>query len=427
MTGRVYTVCEYDSFTRGETSVEGYYALSPSTFDALERFVLCNAEKDDALSFMGLSARKGVGKLLTAKNYVGVIAMKDGTVIEILPKIVSVGEDLEKVKTVFTDMLKTLRDFPSKTFGFSKMQVKNMPIFEVFIRMFIEELFVLTKGGIRSDYEEKEENLSVFKGKIKQKEQIIQNYIHKERCYATFEEFTENVPENAILKTTLLLLRKNTRSNVNKRDLSILLTSFENVRESVDVTADFSKVKRDRSTKAYERALSWCRIFLSGRSYTSFAGSEVSVALLFPMEKLFESYVATFIQKRLDFDEYEVRLQDGGYYLFDAPKKFALRPDIVVRRKADGATYVLDTKWKLLFQESRDYGISRADMYQMYAYHQKYENTQSVTLLYPYTRAVPKDKNISYRSEEGVCVNVRFIDPANVRQSIESCLQNLLV
>ena len=38
---------------------------------------------------MGISFRKEIGKIITAKNYIGVITFDDGTAIEILPKIVS--------------------------------------------------------------------------------------------------------------------------------------------------------------------------------------------------------------------------------------------------------------------------------------------------------------------------------------------------
>ena len=38
---------------------------------------------------MGISFRKEIGKIITAKNYIGVITFDDGTAIEILPRIVS--------------------------------------------------------------------------------------------------------------------------------------------------------------------------------------------------------------------------------------------------------------------------------------------------------------------------------------------------
>ena len=48
----------------------------------------------------------------------------------------------------------------------------------------------------------------------------------------------------------------------------------------------------------------------------------------------------------------------------------------------------MDTKWKRLSGSLKNnYGISQADMYQMYAYQKKYEakgnNVNGVTLLYP--------------------------------------------
>ena len=70
---------------------------------------------------------------------------------------------------------------------------------------------------------------------------------------------------------------------------------------------------------------------------------------------------------------------------------------------------MLDTKWKLLAESKANYGISQADMYQMYAYQKKY-GSQNVTLIYPKTAAVPADREIWFKSEDGVTVNVRFVD-----------------
>jgi 5-methylcytosine-specific restriction enzyme subunit McrC len=44
----------------------------------------------------------------------------------------------------------------------------------------------------------------------------------------------------------------------------------------------------------------------------------------------------------------------------------------------------MDTKWKILTDDKAEkYGISQADMYQMYAYHKRFENVKGVMLLYP--------------------------------------------
>ena len=79
---------------------------------------------------------------------------------------------------------------------------------------------------------------------------------------------------------------------------------------------------------------------------------------------------------------------------------------------------IIDTKWKLLTEnEDENYGISQADMYQMYAYAKKY-NTSDIWLLYPRNNEVGDRTDISFRSDDGVNVRVYFIDVANIEDSI---------
>lgn len=62
-------------------------------------------------------------------------------------------------------------------------------------------------------------------------------------------------------------------------------------------------------------------------------------------------------------------------------RQFELRPDIVLKK--DDHVVIMDTKWKILEDNSKsNYGITQADMYQMYAYSKKYK-TPDVWLLYP--------------------------------------------
>ena len=166
----------------------------------------------------------------------------------------------------------------------------------------------------------------------------------------------------------------------------------------------------------------WCRIFLKGKSFTSFAGSDVAYALLFPMENLFESYIACLIKKEINSDEYTVSVQDNSHHLFERPEIFSLRPDIVITLKSDNAVLVMDTKWKLLNDVPPTYGISQSDMYQMYAYQKKYK-AENVTLIYPSTDAVPDSLEISFDSGDGVKVNVKFVDLFDVKNSINNILQ----
>lgn len=421
MAKKTYTITEYGSFIR-KNEVAGYKTLPVKVFDALETFILENAEKGNASTdLMGVSVRKNIGRVITAKNYVGVIALNDGNLIEILPKIC--GENNEnEVKKLLIKMLRTVQNSPFKSMQSTNVNVDKLPIFEIFIRMFIAETFAVVKRGLKSGYETVEDNLTVCKGKINFNNQIKYNLVHKEKFCVSYDEFNNNRPENKLVKTTLKYLFKYSTSSKNKTDLKTLLNIFENIDESVNVDADFAKCVNDRNSKYYETLLTWCKVFLKGKSFTSFSGSEVAYALLFPMETVFESYVAKQLKKQFNPNEYTVSAQHSAKYLFDVPRKFSLRPDIVITRKADGAIFIMDTKWKQLNSNpSSNYGISQSDMYQMYAYQKKYgSNAKNVTLLYPLTENVPQQE-VKFIADDGVTVNVVLVD----LKRIDTLSQNL--
>ena len=126
-----------------------------------------------------------------------------------------------------------------------------------------------------------------------------------------------------------------------------------------------------------------------------------------------------------------VSAQDKGYYLFDEPRKFRLRPDIVVRGEENDANHIviMDTKWKKLKPDpGMNYGISQADMYQMYAYSKKY-HTSEIWLLYPLHPDVSEMNGISFKAvqneAQNVNVNIFFIDLANYQNSIKELREKI--
>lgn len=105
------------------------------------------------------------------------------------------------------------------------------------------------------------------------------------------------------------------------------------------------------------------------------------------MEKLFESYIAKCFERFAREEGWTVSVQGGRKWLFDRDDEgykpaFQLKPDLILRR--DGVTIVADTKWKRLSKdESDNFGISQADMYQMYAYSARF-SAKETCLIYPW-------------------------------------------
>ena len=297
-----------------------------------------------------------------------------------------------------------------------------MNIYEIFINMYVQQVSELTRRGLKSAYIRVEDNLNFYKGKLMVSEHIKKNMAHKERFYVAFDEFHLNRPENKIIKATLLKLQKISNSSENVKMIRQLLTYFELVETSTNYIKDFSKVVIDRNTKDYEDIMIWSRVFLMNKSFSTFSGDTNARALLFPMEKVYESFVAQNIAMIFGECGWDVSTQDRKYYLFEEDDRyiFALRPDIVLTRP-DRHKIVLDTKWKRLNNNREaNYGISQADMYQMFAYAKKY-NTSDIWLLYPMTEEMKNSKDIvfhSYGPDGDVTVSVFFVDVVDIEKSL---------
>lgn len=402
-----------------------YFEAFDNLVDFIEEFA-GDDENSDALDFMRIGYKRNIGKVVSIKNYVGLIQMKNGYQVQVLPKI-DFGKPEDgnaQTKKVFLKMLRSMKDFPSKVFNDAALKVDKMNLYEVFINMYLQEVRQLVKRGIRSNYVQQEDNLRYYKGKLLVNQHIKANLAHKERFYVSFEEFHPNGPENRLVKATLEKLQKLTSSAENSKEIRQLLTAFELVESSTNYEKDFSKVVINRNTKDYEMLMQWSKVFLMNKSFTTFTGSTNSRSLLFPMESVYESYVAQQMKKVFCPDGWDVSSQDKGHYLFMEPKKqFALRPDIVIKK--DKRTVILDTKWKRLYNNERiNYGISQADMYQMYAYSKKYE-TSEVWLLYPVNEDMRDHKPIEFYSGDNTYVRLFFVDVANIEESLKELKQRI--
>ncbi|WP_459202440.1 McrC family protein [Methanococcus sp. CF] len=406
-----FTLTEFGIIVKGNENrqYDNYISLKESLFNDLKTFILQNKDKNTD-EFLTIAYKKNYGEVLQAKNYVGIIQMKNGITIEILPKIYGKSKDLSVSDTrkLFLKMLKTLKDSPFKKFDLSNLKTDRMPINEIFITMFLDELSVLIKRGLKSDYIETQKNLTVLKGKLKFKKHIKHNLIHKERFFVEFDEFIKDMPENRIIKSTLKELSKRSKSGKNLKNISEYSFVFDEISESKNIEKDFNACKSGRLMVDYENILLWCRVFLKNESFINFKGSNVAFALLYPMEKIFESYLTYKLKKSGKFSY--VKAQDSRFFLVkeDLKKMFKLKPDLYAEK--DETIYLIDAKWKIIDINSPNYGISQGDMYQLLSYAKIYENNckkhVKMALVYPKTDKFLEEVNFEYFDEKSVLLKI---------------------
>ena len=382
--------------------------LSEHSFENLWNFILENKGGDDADDVMSVHVKGGRPYIKTGR-YVGTVQTKDGQVIEILPKIYKSGdraeEDIVLCRRVFLRMLSCFQQSQAKTFQESALSTKeNFPILEAYISRYLSEVERLLMDGLKKNYFQVEEHQKFLKGRLLINKQISKNCVDKTRFAVRYSKYIEDIPQNRIIVSTLYKLSKTSQSSVNVSRSYSLLSVFSDIPPSSNVESDLLlSLRSNRLFSNYENLLQWSSQFLLNKGFTTFSGNHVNQSLLFSAEKLFESFIAHLFKRYAS--DYAVSSQHSKYFLVDkygdtSHGKFRLRPDIVIESKdtgnfADYETIILDTKWKNIDSSAPDknYLIDIKDMYQLYAYGQKYHLGDSyfldvipkLVLIYPYT------------------------------------------
>ena len=390
----------------GQAHKEGDTPLRASTFNNLWDFILSNKNSDDTDVIMSVHTRGG-RKYIKTGRYVGTIQTKDGQVIEILPKIYKASgkqeEDQNVCRNVFLNMLRHFADTQARSFQNASLSTKKgFPILEVYISNYIHAVESLMLSGLKKNYSLCAENQRFLKGKLNISKQITHNITNKAKFSIEYNKYIEDIPQNRIIVTTLRKLFNDSHSTTNKAHISTLLTALSDIPSSTNIDNDLriSNVS-NRLFASYELVIKWSTQFLLNNGFTTFSGSCVNQSLLFQAEKLFEDFIAFLFKKYAP--KYKVDAQNTKYFLVDKHNgkgMFRLRPDIFVETDPDNPNYeciIIDTKWKAIDETRPDknYLIDMKDMYQLYAYGQKYRQGQSeeldsdiipkLVLIYPYS------------------------------------------
>lgn len=351
-------------------------------FQLLRQFAFDNEQADGLLSF---SVQKG-RELVKLRNYVGLLPLTNRTQLEILPK----AGLPDQARPLLLNMLRHLRQSPFRTLPAAYTQGNRLPLWDTFITAFLDSVEPLVQQGIQRAYVTVETNERCWKGKFQYVRQQRENAWHAERLAVRYERLTADVAPNRILKTALTYLASATMNPRILHRIGQLTWAMDEVPPSDSIPDDFRMVRRSGPLfRRYEPALRWAEALLHGCGFGIRTGLLPGTALLFPMERVFEDYVAYGIKAYWP-DTDDVRVQESSAHLVDehvGTPKFRLRPDIVIRQ--NDRTLVFDTKWKTIRgRESGSgtdpgtYGIEQADLYQLYAYGKKYA-ASDLFLIYP--------------------------------------------
>jgi 5-methylcytosine-specific restriction enzyme subunit McrC len=314
-----------------------------------------------------------------------------GFQIEVLPKTGRANASgAAEARQLLIEMLCCLDGFRHIQTERAKLAAARMSLLEVFMTEFLLAVKQIVKRGLRSDYSLNLENLQAMRGKILISKQLRHNLTRADRFFTEHDQFSSNRPENRLLHTALRKILPLLASQENQRLARELTFVFADVPQSVQIQQDFRCVRLDRGMSNYADALAWARLILDELSPVTGNGAHGAPSLLFPMEKVFEAFVAKHLSRQLRAPSF-LRTQTRSFHLVrhDEQDWFRLNPDLLVRESTNDIL-VLDTKWKLLDRNktggTHKYGLAQSDFYQLLAYGQSYLGGEGdVVLIYPLT------------------------------------------
>lgn len=221
--------------------------------------------------------------------------------------------------------------------------------------------------GLLHGYVEREEALQTVRGRIRFDEQIRRRFGLPLPVEVRYDEFTDDVPENRLVKAANRRLRRaglrdTARSRETRRRLGRINALLDGVSLCDYPPNAVPEVKFDRLNQHYKRVVELARLILRQDRFEADRGKFRASGFLMDMNKVFQDFVTAALREKLRLSPGEFGERRVGS--LDEDGEITLRPDLVWR-EGRRCVFVGDAKYKRIRKDAR---VPNADLYQMLAY-----------------------------------------------------------
>jgi 5-methylcytosine-specific restriction enzyme subunit McrC len=292
--------------------------------------------------------------VLTPGSRVGTVALEN-LAIEIAPKL-----EIERVLFLVSYSL-GLAKWGDKPFEMTMPDT----LVEALVPVFAHHLGSALRRGVLQGYRTEEDALMGVRGRIRFDDQVRRRFGILLPVEVRFDEFTEDILENRLLKAALAVLgHLRLRSEASRQ----ALRRFNHVLELVTAPAydphNVPHVNYTRLNEHYRGAVEWARLILRFASVETRHGKALGTTVLFDMNVVFEEFVRIALREELGLTAREFPAGGQCPSLFlDARARIPLEPDLswwVGKR----CLFVGDVKYKAVNVA----GVKHPDLYQLLAY-----------------------------------------------------------
>ena len=330
--------------TEYKQSIEPY-ALSPQQRDLIAKHI----------GGIKIEPASGVDNkyYLTPSSKIGVLEIEN-LVIRIKPKV--------SIDHLMFLMSYALDPEMWKQFGFNLSETDS--IVEAVIPAFLRHLKKVFSRGVLQGYHQRNDSLTTVRGQIRFSDQLRKRFAIPIPIEVTYDEFTEDIPENQLIKAAISRLLQNTiRSKPLRRELRRYLLALDNVSLISFNPQSLPTIKISRLNERYEHALEISKLILRSSSFNDSSGKLRARSFIVDMNQVFEDFIVIALRENLGLTPHSFPQNAKGKRLYlDSVAEIKLEPDISWWRNGK-CQFVGDVKYKELNKQARN-----SDLYQLLAY-----------------------------------------------------------
>lgn len=329
--------------------------------------------ESDEISFLKRQKKEGKIKkievqgkkcIIKANQYVGVIFLKNYK-IHIEPKVPL--ENLFKIIQIAKRIPSLLPEEGLLSSGDS--------IQDLIINYFLQLTHKMVLSGVKREYQEKSETSGFIRGKILFQETIIKYQGKLNQLICLHDDYTLNIIENQILKTTFWYIQKTNPNNQQRLSALQLMDIFHEVSLIPDLDNEiFNTIIYNQLNEMYRVLHYLCKFILQNLSYHHSYGDIPFSSFLIDMNDLFEEFIFELL-KKYDINNYTIiheqitSKKTETIVGENTPKSIVIKPDISIY-KNNTIKAVLDAKYKknpfvIRYKKPR---VHSDNFYQIYSY-----------------------------------------------------------
>lgn len=206
------------------------------------------------------------GRKVHATNFVGLVAVDEATIVEVLPKTTSDLHDQDIMATsrqILVEMICEWAGVPRSPDGIvDTTTITQTPLIDILIARFLYSVERLLGGGLRFGYRNTVEARTALRGRIVWAEHLRQERGVGAEIVCEFDHYSADRPENRLIRWAVRKAGRFAQSQNLRRKSLELSERFFDVLETSDPRADFRRWRRDRNMRRYEAIRPWIKLFI---------------------------------------------------------------------------------------------------------------------------------------------------------------------